>query len=145
MDVNAVSSNNETVLSVLNTAFWHRYCSLADYMLEAGPYVADDDTMLLDEFRSIAAFDADEVPRLAALIEELDGIPHVPPYHHDIAEMNYLSLRYLKTILEKSLARQVAEYERRMPDVSGSPKAFTAMTEIEAALRGQIARLQAIA
>ena len=136
------SVDKDAILGILTRAFVHRYHSLAQYILDAGPYVRADDEPLLRRIREIAAYDHAAAERLADVIEELDGIPQAPPYQHEFAELNYLSLTYLKDFLREQLAEQLADYERGLPRLGGCALARNAVHSVCQALRAQISELR---
>ena len=134
-------ARNDQALEILSRAFMHRFHSLAEYMLAAGAYVRAEDRPLVEQIRSIAAFDREEAERLADVIESLDGIPQAPPYFHGIAEFNYLSIRFLKDKLAESLSTELAQYERALPLLHSHAAARNALYRLCGKLRSQIAML----
>lgn len=89
-------------LEVLDTVFQQRYHSLARYLIDARPYVPSGCEGILDSMKGIARFDLATAERAAEVIEKLEGIPQVNPYSQQVAEMNYLDIRFCaRRLLEK--------------------------------------------
>jgi bacterioferritin (cytochrome b1) len=135
-------AEKEAVLDVLNMAFTHRFHSVADYILNANPYVAESEQAALHQVEAIAQSDREAAERLADVIEGLEGIPQVSPFHHDIATLNYLSIHHLKNVLRESLASQLAAYEQRLRVVVQCRPAYEAMLDLCDQLRSQIDALR---
>lgn len=99
-------TDRDAILEALNDCFTQRYHSAAGYMLEAGSYLGAGDGDLRRAIEEIAAWDQAKAEELADVIESLDGIPQVRPYSHKLAELNYLSLRYMGGVLVRLLEEQ---------------------------------------
>lgn len=123
------------VLDALNRAFTFRYHSLARYILDAGPYVSDADAATLDLMHRLADWDHRQAERLADLIEDYEEIPQVTPYEHDIPELNYLALDYLRGILTDKLARQADDADRSAASAGACPPAREALARLARNLR----------
>ena len=134
-------ATREEILNILNRAFADRFHSLAEYILEAGPYIRDEDAALCRAIQRMAEYDRTVAERLADVIEELDGIPQVPAYKHAFTEMNYLSLHFLKNVLREELCKHLAAYERQLPFLDNCAAARNVLYSMCQALRGQIAEL----
>jgi bacterioferritin (cytochrome b1) len=133
----------ETAIRALNNAFVQRFHSLAQYILDSGIYVTEGDARFLEQLRGIAAYDLTEAGRIAEVIEQLDGIPQVTPYDHGVAELNYLSSSYLRTVLIDALSAQCARYQVDLGLVKECAPAFQAFVDLCQALTRQIAVLSA--
>lgn len=134
----------EQAVDILNQAFTDRYQSVAQYILDAQPYVGPEDAALLENIRAIAEFDRREAERLADLIESLEGIPQcLVPYGHDIAEMNYLALPFLAGILAGKLEQQANQYQANLPRLHNMSIAADALSALIMALRAHAASLNA--
>jgi len=138
--ISAPVSHDEMV-AILNTAFADRYHSWAEYILEAGSHIREEDASLRRTIEQIAASDRAAAERLADVIESLDGIPQAPPYAHQVAELNYLSLDFLRNALRDELSRQVTDYERQWPLIEQCAAARDVLYSITQTLRAQIAQL----
>lgn len=104
-------SDRQAAIEALNQAFSYKYHSLAGYIEQADPYVADGQEAALACVKSIAAEDRQETDRLARRLEELEGIPQAGAAEQEAASVNYLAIDYLLGVLLKSLERQLAFYE----------------------------------
>ncbi|WP_319588760.1 hypothetical protein [uncultured Desulfobulbus sp.] len=133
------------VYDALNVAFSHKYHSMAQYILEAGPYVRPEDGAGMREIELIAAEDKALADHLADVIERLEGIPQVGLFNPDVANLNYLSLEYLLGVLIRSLEDQLAQYEASLPQVQSVPLASQTLEALCAATRGRLERLRALA
>ena len=102
------------ILMALNTAFSERYHSLAQYILNARPYLRPGEERILQRISEISEYDGDEAERLAEVIESLGGVPQVGTYHHFIAELNYLTIGHQRDFLMDTLGSQLAAYESSM-------------------------------
>ena len=90
-------------VAALSQIFVWKHNSLAAYITQADPYIAADQNHLLSAVKSIADQDL-------LLARELDqvladhGVPAGSPTHdHSLADLNYLSIDYLATVLLKKL------------------------------------------
>jgi len=140
--ISEMNKSYEQAVSALNAAFANRYHSVAQYLLDAYPYVRPQDQDLLRRIQAIAEYDRRESERLSDLIEDLDGVPYVPPIAHEVAEWNYLALTHLAVNLADTLAKQLAQYETLLPAVADVPVARRAMNDVCEALRKQIESLR---
>jgi len=134
-------ASHDEVLAILNRAFADRHHSWAEYILKAGSYIRGEDASLRRAIEQIAASDRAAAERLADVIEGLEGIPQAPPYAHQVAELNYLSLDFLRNALRDELSRQVKDYERQWPLLEHCAAARNVLYSITQTLRAQIAQL----
>jgi bacterioferritin (cytochrome b1) len=135
------AESRDNAIAILNDAFADRFHSWAEYILEAGPYVGEEDAALRRTVERIAKADRAAAERLAHVIEGLDGIPQVPAYPHRIAELNYLSLDFLRNVLREELTRQLKTYERQLPLLHNCAAARNVLYPICQTLRTHIAEL----
>ena len=136
----AQKTKAETI-EVLNEVFARRYHSVASYILNSSPYVTPEDQELLGRIQAIADYDSESIDKYIDAIESLGGIPYVPPFNHDVAEMNYLALPYLGTILAQKLAEQLAGAEKGLLPASQFPQVYELLLRTCETLRSQIASL----
>ena len=134
-------ASHDEVLAILNRAFADRHHSWAEYILEAGSYIREEDAPLRGAIEQIAASDRAAAERLTGVIEGLEGIPQAPPYAHQVAELNYLSLDFLRNALRDELSRQVKDYDRQLPLLEHCAAARNVLYSITQTLRAQIAQL----
>jgi hypothetical protein len=135
----------QNIHDALNAAFSHKYHSMAQYILEAKPYVRSNDGAGMQEIESIAAEDRALADHLADVIERLDGIPQIGLFDPQVANLNYLSLDYLLGVLIRSLEDQLAQYEASLTQAQAVPLASQTLEELCAATRGRLERLRGIA
>ena len=85
----------ERAFQALNRLLSHKTDSLFAFVLEASPYVTEADAERLQCVQRLAQEHQEQAQALTRLILEMDGVPN--PLGHDIgvADMNYLSLRFL--------------------------------------------------
>ena len=126
-------NRREQVLAELNVAFRDKYHSLANYVVEARPYVHAGEEPILRLIERIAASDREAADQLAEVIEQLEGIPQVGIQDHYAAELNYLALAYLRGVLAKSMEDQGARYAEALKSMDEYPAAGEALKEILAA------------
>lgn len=131
----------EQTIDVLNEAFSRRYNSVAQYLLDARPHVTQGEESLLHCIEEIAAADRAQADHLAEIIEALDGIPQVVPYPHEVAELNYLSLAYLREALMGSIRDEIAAYTPRLAAVQSYPPACDALSTLVQTLQQQLTKL----
>lgn len=140
--ISEMNKSYEQAVSALNAAFANRYHSVAQYVLDAYPYVRPQDQELLRRVQAIAEYDHREAERLSDLIENLEGVPFVPPIRHEVAEWNYLALPHLAGELADTLAEQLAQYEALAPEVADVAVARKALNDVCESLRKQIESLR---
>jgi hypothetical protein len=134
----------DPTVSALNGVFNSRYHSLAHYVLDAGSFVPDRDRPLLDCIAGIADWDATQVETVSDLIESLDGIPQIEPVTPEVAELNYLSLRYLARFLVRALEEESARIETILPETRAHLAAHTTLRHTTETLRKQAASVRGI-
>lgn len=138
-----IDQDIDKAAEALNAAFTQRYHSLAAYILSAQPFVEPGQESLLRVIREIAEYDRIEAEDIAETIETIGGIAQVVPYHHDVAELNYLSLTFLRNVLVQSLRKQLAGYEKRLAATAPIPLAHKCLSDLCDQMRRQIEKLRA--
>jgi bacterioferritin (cytochrome b1) len=138
-------SDREQALAALNAAFCHKYHSMAQYVLDARPYVRPGQERMLSEIAEIAAEERAAADRLAETIEKLEGIPQVGIFNPEVANFNYLSLDHLLGVLTRSLEEQLARDEAARPLLEDLPASRRAMEELCKTTRNQLSRLRRMA
>jgi hypothetical protein len=131
-------TNRESELTVLNAAFARSFRSLAQYILDANPFVREEDHVLMASIRDIAQADQELAETFARIIEQLDGIPYIPTHDHSFAEFNYLSIRFLADRLIKESANELAYYEPTLPAINKCSIVNQAMSRLCDSLRSRI-------
>lgn len=135
-------TDHQQLVEALNAAFSQKYHSLAQYILEARPYVPAGQTAAHELLAAIAAEDLAFADRIADAIEKIEGVPQLAIFSPEVANLNYLALDYLLQVLLKSLRGQLADYERftvLAADAAPVRHLFTALAQ---ATRRQIERLE---
>lgn len=135
-------TNREQVLEALNQAFSRKYHSMAQYILDAHPYVPAGREASLREIEAIAASDRIQADRLAEIIEQLEAIPQVATFHQDVANLNYLSLDYLQKYLVQTMEKQLAGDEQSQKLCEETTIAKEIFGELTTTTRGQLERLK---
>lgn len=147
--------DKDKILQALNAAFSAKYYSLAQYALDASPYVRPGEDKLLYEIKLVAACDRRLADQLALAIEELEGVPQLTVTDASLAALNYLSLQYISGMLLKGLEKQQALFDeglalvRNIEQVGGEEARMRAeanrvFLELHETTRGQILRLREI-
>jgi bacterioferritin (cytochrome b1) len=139
-----MTDSRQSILDALNQAFAKKYNSLAQYILDAEPYVEPGGEAALAQIRGIAASDRAMADRLAEVIERLEGIPQVGTYDPLVADLNYLALDYLTGVLAGDLERQVIEYETGLSASRSEPGAQALFETLCGATREQIEKLHSL-
>jgi bacterioferritin (cytochrome b1) len=132
------------LMDALNNAFSRKYHSLAQYILDARPWVPAGREGALEPIRAAAAEDQQFADRLAAAIEEAEGVPQLAIYNPEVASLNYLSLDYLLNYLIKDLQGQLADFERAAAQAEGCETVKRTLAELAEATQKQVERLQAV-
>jgi bacterioferritin (cytochrome b1) len=147
--------DKDRILTALNAAFSAKYYSLAQYVLDASPYVRPNEEHLLREIRLVAACDRRLADQLALAIEQLEGVPQLTVIDSAVASLNYLSLQYLADVLLQGLEKQLDLFDRGLALIreieliggaEGRMKAEAnrVFLELHETTRGQILRLREI-
>jgi bacterioferritin (cytochrome b1) len=131
-----------TINDALNTAFSHKYHSMARYIIEAEPYVRDGREPLRAAIDRMAREDRDEAVRLAELIQRLEGIPQPGTYHHDAAELNYLDLDYLAAVLADKTQAELELYDQARQRFADDAAAGSTFEKLAADARARLDTLQ---
>ena len=130
-------------LEVLDTVFQQRYHSLARYLIDARPYVPSGCEGILDCMKGIARFDLAAAERAAEVIEKLEGIPQVNPYTQQVAEMNYLDIRFCARRLLEKLQDEFRYYDASLRLFVYGESSHAFMSSTLDGLGNQIAALEA--
>jgi hypothetical protein len=98
--------------------------------MDARPYVQPGCEDIFDCMKTIASFDVAAAEKAAEIIEELEGIPQVDPYTENVAEMNYLDVRFCSERLLQKLKDEYGFYDSnlRMFEYGKPPYAFISET-----------------
>ncbi len=131
------------LLDALNNAFSRKYHSLAQYVLDANPYVPAGRESALEALRAVAAEDQQFADRFAGVIGELEGVAQLAIFNPDVASLNYLSIDYLLVYLVKDLQGQLADTQRATALTGECEPARQAFAALAEATQNQLARLQA--
>jgi bacterioferritin (cytochrome b1) len=144
--------DKDRILTTLNAAFSAKYYSLAQYALDASPYVRPGEENLLREIKLVAACDRRLADQLSQVIEDLEGVPQLSVIDSSLAHLNYLSLQYISGVLLQGLRKQQVLFDdglamvRDVEQVGGEEgrmkaEANRVFLELHETTRGQILRL----
>ena len=120
--------SKETAIELLNDAYNAKANSLATYILTAEPYIAPGQEPFFDFVASIAKSDADIAAKLAQAIASLGGTAIHGTPDPFFAELNYLSIDYLASLLRTRMLSQLQTFETAASDVSGFLEAEEALS-----------------
>lgn len=98
-------------IKLLQEAFDNKHNSLAQYIIDAEPYIGDEKQIIFDKIKSIAQVDANECVQISELIQAYDSVPKVNPHPHFVSDLNYLSIDYLSKVLCQELTKEKLQYE----------------------------------
>ena len=101
-------------LEVLNEAYAFKANSLASYVLSAEPYIGEGEEGLLKVISEISQRDLEMQKFLLEEIEGLEGVPRITPPDPFVSELNYLSISYLKTVIQGDLVKQAHFFEESL-------------------------------
>ena len=133
---------SQQLFAALNNAFSRKYNSLAQYLIDARPYIAPGQEPAFATIMETAAEDLKFADRSAAVIEQLEGVPQLAIFNPEIASLNYLALDYLVSYMRQDLEGQLAEYESALPLAAEVPTASQFLQDLIAATRRQLERLK---
>ena len=120
----------EHAVGFLNRLLSHKTDSLFRIVLEAAPFVTDGDEERLKCARRVAWDHEEQARALARLILDMDAVPN--PTGHDVgmADLNYLSIRYLMRELAEFQEHVLEEAREGLPFLVGFPPAETAVRDL---------------
>ena len=130
------------MIALLNEAFSERHNSVAQYILHSEPRANDEEVVFLEDIQRIAKFDEEESSRLSRLIDRMGGVPKVVPVPARVAELNYLSIRYLHSVLRKELSRELTKFQALLPEAEDWPQVHEALAGLCNRLAKQMALLR---
>ena len=138
-----MSMSKDDAIRLLQKLFDWKYNSLSAYIVEAEPYVSEGKEGLVEIMRDFAQDDQTLSDAASAAIRELGAIPHVNPHEQSIAELNYLSIEFLCSMLAKKLAEQEQELARHHDALLAIPEAHEVVSMALDTIRAQRLRLSA--
>jgi hypothetical protein len=117
-------------INLLNALLSHKTDSLFKYVLEASPYITDADAELLQVIERVSLTHEAQGRLLTRVVQDLDAVPL--PVGHDIgiADINYLTLRYLLRYLIDYQEHCIDESEADLAYLCVSPAAAQAVEHI---------------
>ncbi|MCX7045794.1 MAG: hypothetical protein NTX50_09975 [Candidatus Sumerlaeota bacterium] len=138
-------AEGERVIVILNRLLSHKTDSLFRFVLDLSPYVAPGDEARQQCVQDIAREHAAQAEALTRLILEMDGVPS--PLGHDIglADMNYLSLRYLVGELIRYQEHVLGESREELRTFGVFPTAASLMRDIIAQDQSSLELLKSLA
>jgi len=102
----------EQAIEMLNEVLKRKLNSPAAYVLEASPYVTDEDQMIIAEIEAMRKSDHRHAREAARRILALEGVPQSGSYDPSVADSNYLSVRYLVGQLLARIEQEIALVEQ---------------------------------
>jgi len=102
----------ERTVEMLNRLLQRKMNSLAAYLAEASPYVAEGDEPIVEAIKALHETERRHAAEAARLILSLEGVPQIGSFDPDVAESNYLSVRYLLGPLLARLESDIALFQQ---------------------------------
>ena len=131
---------NESLEAFFNRLLNARLNSLAAYILAAEPYIEPTDEGLLAAVTKIAQDDKYWAHEMLQLMDSLQLQPRVGTHDAELAELNYLSLRYLSNQLALKLDAEIQTLKEAADLVRG----FDKIQELEQLLVQQHGELSSL-
>ncbi|MCE5229360.1 hypothetical protein LLG95_07160 [bacterium] len=141
-DSNPMTERAE-LLDALNIAFAQKYHSMAQYVLDAEPYIKAGQERLLPVIGDLAAMDHEAMRLLAEAIESREGIAQPGVMDPQFSTLNYLDLDYLANALYETLERQKSYYEGMRQRFGSDPDAQSVFAMLCSTTTEQLSRLRA--
>jgi hypothetical protein len=138
-------AERDRAVDLLNRLLSHKADSLFAFVLAASPYVAEGDEERLRRVESIAREHEEQAKAITRAILDLDGVPN--PVGHDtgVADLNYLSLRYLVKVLIEYQEHVLAESREDLRALRAFPEAARLMQRIVETDEKQLDILRSVA
>lgn len=130
-------------LDILGQVYNWKFHSLADYIAQADPYVDPGAERLLLEVQVIAVEDKSFAARLGRTIEAFGESPHAPAYESYVAELNYLSIKYLAGRLAAELEKQLVYLRQSLDLCHCKLAAVQVIRDLIQVTESQLTRLKA--
>ena len=133
----------ERAVQMLNEVLRRTMNSPAGYVLESSPYFTDADRPIMEAIEALSATARRQAAEAARRILLLEGVPHGGSYDPEVADSNYLSVRYLAGKLLARLEGDIALFEqyREVCEVLEAKDFLTTVIEDDIGHRDQLRRL----
>lgn len=95
------------------------FFSPAGYMQDSHPYMTDRDKKTMALVGELVQAERQQYGAVVHLIEKLDGTPITGSPDPFLAELNYLSFPFLLDLLIQETAKEIADFEARLPHIEG--------------------------
>ena len=130
----------ERAIQMLNEVLRRTMNSPAGYVLESSPYSTDADRPIMEAIEALSATARRQAAEAARRILLLEGVPHGGSYDPEVADSNYLSVRYLVGKLLVRLEADIALFEqyRDECEVLEAKDFLNAVIEDDVAHRNQL-------
>ena len=138
-------TEREELIEALNEAFSCKYHSVAQYLIDAHPYVAAGGEAILRAIEAVAAADRDGSQQLARAIEQLESVPQLVTIDASLTSLNYLAVDYVLAVLIEKKVEELAQNERLALLAESWPPVAPVATRLRDQTREQLDRLRALA
>lgn len=102
----------ERAIEMLNELLKRKMHSPAAYILEASPYATEADSEILREVGALQELANRHANEAARRVMALEGVPNAGSYESQIADSNYLSVRFLLRRLVDRLDEDLKLFEK---------------------------------
>ncbi|MDR2338413.1 MAG: hypothetical protein LBE20_07245 [Deltaproteobacteria bacterium] len=92
------------ISDILNEVYNLNKNSLASYIVDAEPYVTNEQELVFKKIQQIAKEQSAFVQEILNCMQDLEVIPHSFSFPSQMSELNYLSMNYLKKVLLQELS-----------------------------------------
>lgn len=130
------------LVDALNIAFAQKYHSMAQFVLDAEPYVKPGREGLLAAIRDVAGMDQRAAGQIAEAIEQLEGIAQPGTGDPSLAAYHYLDLDFLAATLADALEQQKSYYGAMRQRFGSGQDAEAIFSLLGSVTEEQISRLQ---
>jgi bacterioferritin (cytochrome b1) len=134
----------EQIIDALNDVFTRMVYSMAEYVLEAKPYLRPGQEGWLIEIGKIAASDKAMTDHVARAIQQMEGIPQLGTYDPEVANLNYLSMDFLIKALIDELEKNLAMAQRGVELSREAPPALEVFELLRNATQDHLKSLRAL-
>lgn len=132
------------IINALNNSLTTFANSLAAYLLDTDPYLADNDKDAMAAVNEIAASDKRLELAVSEMIVDLDGIPQIGSVDPWLSEMNYLSFPYLLDVLIEFKRKEIVRYKPVPARLSMYPEVKKLFADILKTHEDHLARLEGL-
>jgi hypothetical protein len=139
----SMTYSRQELIVAADLIFKWKNSSLANYIWQAEPYIDQGCEPLLQIVKEVADEDRRLAANMGQCLEMLGAAPRATPQDPMVAELNYLSIRYLAELLLGELQRQSSLISSAVGQADSQEPLVKAIQEAEQVTLKQIARLEA--